>query len=298
MSKQTVRTKKVTNKEIAEAGAQAYKLGREFGDFRDWYFSKRFPLRCELDSKILEEIYNQGVESKVKENICINRLCIFIRGDANTGKTYTSEETLRAMNYKRIHEPIWLGSGKFSDLQTDHQAILIDTLSDGKDMSYLLKFCCDKPVKISRSKKDHRYFTGEVVIVTGVFTFDEWAKHCKFNKEQTEYIKSKFYICECKENMQIKCISAADYGTKEQQQERLGKFMDFAQLYNRLILNYKKTDSLNRFYKMNEGNRDPRKTHEILNKLRCHKVCSKTFKVKSNTVRLKRGKLLWKQKEN
>lgn len=35
---------------------------------------------------------------------------------------------------------------------------------------------------------------------------------------------------------------------------------------------------------------DPKKTHEILNELRCHKVCSKTFEVKSNTVRLKRDK--------
>lgn len=30
--------------------------------------------------------------------------------------------------------------------------------------------------------------------------------------------------------------------------------------------------------------------YEILNELRCHKVCSKTFEVKSNTVRLKRDK--------
>lgn len=29
---------------------------------------------------------------------------------------------------------------------------------------------------------------------------------------------------------------------------------------------------------------------QILNELRCHKVCSKTFEVKSNTVRLKRDK--------
>lgn len=43
-------------------------------------------------------------------------------------------------------------------------------------------------------------------------------------------------------------------------------------------------------YEMNEGNCDPKKTHEILNELRCHKVCSKTFEVKSNTVRLKRDK--------
>lgn len=49
-------------------------------------------------------------------------------------------------------------------------------------------------------------------------------------------------------------------------------------------------DGLKRFYKMNEGNCDPKKTHEILNELRCHKVCSKTFEVKSNTVRLKRDK--------
>lgn len=42
--------------------------------------------------------------------------------------------------------------------------------------------------------------------------------------------------------------------------------------------------------KLKERICDPKKTHEILNELRCHKVCSKTFEVKSNTVRLKRDK--------
>ena len=84
-------------------------------------------------------------------------------------------------------------------------------------------------------------------------------------------------------------------GNKEEITNLIGrkgsiKFLEFQELYNKLILNYKKTDSLKRFYKMNEGNCDPKKTHEILNELRCHKVCSKTFEVKSNTVRLKRDK--------
>ena len=63
MSKQTVRTEKVTNKEIAETGAQAYELGREFGDFGDWYFSKRFPLRCELDLEMLEHYLKQMIST-------------------------------------------------------------------------------------------------------------------------------------------------------------------------------------------------------------------------------------------
>lgn len=107
---------------------------------------------------------------------------------------------------------------------------------------------------------------------------------------KTLALKSRFYVCEIAKNNSLVQAGNSDRGIDDQQGDKYIKFLKFQELYNKLILNYKKTDSLKRFYKMNEGNCDPKKTHEILNELRCHKVCSKTFEVKSNTVRLKRDK--------
>ena len=164
MSKQTVRTEKVTNKEIAETGAQAYELGREFGDFGDWYFSKRFPLRCELDLEMLEEIYNQGAESKAKETVYVNRLCVFIHGKTNTGKTYTSVEALKQMGYNHFYDIRGYGPAKFRNISTSVQAILLDNWTDGKYMSRFLELCGDKPVKITHREKNNQYFVGDVIV--------------------------------------------------------------------------------------------------------------------------------------
>ncbi len=292
MSKQTVRTKKVTNKEIAETGAQAYELGREFGDFGDWYFSKRFPLRCELDLEMLEEIYNQGAESKAKETVYVNRLCVFIHGKTNTGKTYTSVEALKQIGYNHFYDIRGYGPAKFRNISTSVQAILLDNWTDGKYMSRFLELCGDKPVKITHREKNNQYFVGDMIVVTSTESFDEWAKTCRFTPEQTEYLRSRFYICEVGKKMQIHCVSIIDRETKEQQQERLGKFMDFAQTYNKLILDYIKPGKW--FNKkmlelVNTSNHD-----QLKHFLNCYKNYCKMYrnpvKVKSNTVRLKRNR--------
>ncbi len=278
--------KKVTSGEIVEVDEFCYELGRQFGDFDDWYYNQRIFLRSNARMKHCKEKYNKGIQDSIDAESFINRLCIFITGKGNTGKSYTSKMTLIEMGYKRIVSVDNCGTGKFDKVTPTTQAIIIND----QTAPALLNLCDNAPTLVYHRGSGDQYFTGNIVIVTSNLSFEEWAKECGQSLKQIQPLKSRFYICEIAENNLLVQSGNSDRGIDDQQGDKYIKFLEFQELYNKLILNYKKTDSLKRFYKMNEGNCDPKKTHEILNELRCHKVCSKTFEVKSNTVRLKRDK--------
>ena len=243
-------------------------------------------LRSNARMKHCKEKYNKGIQDSIDAESFINRLCIFITGKGNTGKSYTSKMTLIEMGYKRIVSVDNCGTGKFDKVTPTTQAIIIND----QTAPALLNLCDNAPTLVYHRGSGDQYFTGNMVIVTSNLSFEEWAKECGQSLKQIQPLKSRFYVCEIAENNLLVQSGNSDRGIDDQQGDKYIKFLEFQELYNKLILNYKKTDSLKRFYKMNEGNCDPKKTHEILNELRCHKVCSKTFEVKSNTVRLKRDK--------
>lgn len=77
-------------------------------------------------------------------------------------------------------------------------------------------------------------------------------------------------------------------GTEQQRIERLADFTEFKTMYDSIIEGYKKGD-LSMYEKLlTSGNEQD--FEKLKSLLKCHKVCSKTFAVKSNTVRLKRDK--------
>ena len=94
--------KKVTSGEIVEVDEFCYELGRQFGDFDEWYFKQRLFLRSNARMKHCRERYDKGIADSIKDETYVNRLCIFITGKPNMGKSYTSLETMRELGYERI----------------------------------------------------------------------------------------------------------------------------------------------------------------------------------------------------
>lgn len=73
--------------------------------------------------KTIRESYDRGVNARIEEGAEMLRLCVFIHGEPNSGKTYASEKALSDKRYLTIKGG---GSGKFDNLRVDHEAIIID----------------------------------------------------------------------------------------------------------------------------------------------------------------------------
>ena len=237
------KARKVKPEELIEIDAYLFELGFNLGDFDDWYDSQGFMLRRHTSMKTLKETYYRGIEERVRKNKYVNRLCIFITGKQNSGKSYTSLETLKKMGYEKIHSVDNNGTGKFDELSPTTQAIIIDD----QTAPALLNLCDCKIVKAYRRGSGDRYFTGDMLIVTSNLSFEEWAKACECDVKQIEALKSRFYVCEINENGHLNCKSVGYRGGIDEQKERLEKFLKFKTTYDSLITEYNK-GNLNRLY--------------------------------------------------
>lgn len=235
--------RKVKPEELIEIDAYLFELGLNLGDFDEWYNEQCFMLRRHTSMKTLKESYYRGIEARVQKNKFVNRLCIFITGKQNSGKSYTSLETLKRMGYKRIHSVDNGGTGKFDELSPTTQAIIIDD----QTAPALLNLCDCKIVKAYRRGSGDRYFAGDMLIVTSNLSFEAWAKDCGCEDNQIEALKSRFYVCELNENGHLNCKSVGYRGGIEEQKERLKKFLKFKTTYDSLITEYNK-GNLNRLY--------------------------------------------------
>ena len=114
--------RKVTTKELVEIDDIAFNLGYDLRNFEDWYNSLPFNIRSNAKMKTIRESYFRGVKKKISENSEILRLCVFIQGEKNTGKTHA---TIAALSGKQIYTVEGGGSGKFDNLRPDHNAMII-----------------------------------------------------------------------------------------------------------------------------------------------------------------------------
>ena len=115
-------TQKVTSQELVELDDIAYKLGYDLKNFDTWYNSLNFNIRSHSKTKTIRESYNRGVSARINDNSEVLRLCVYIKGEPNTGKTYAAQKAL-AGNAFYIADGG--GSGKFDNLRADHDAIII-----------------------------------------------------------------------------------------------------------------------------------------------------------------------------
>ena len=237
--------KKVTSGEIVEVDEFCYELGRQFGDFDEWYFKQRLFLRSNARMKHCRERYDKGIADSIKDETYVNRLCIFITGKPNMGKSYTSLETMRELGYERILCVDNNGTGKYDNLTPTTQAILIDDQTTDS----LLTISDNKAVTAYRRGSDDRYFTGDLLIVTSNLPFEKWAKKCGLNKEEIQSAISRFFICELNDDGTLNPISCSDRGKPRQVKERGDRFSKFALRYDSLVSEYHKAD-LTRYFDM------------------------------------------------
>ena len=229
-------TKKLTTSDLIALDDTAYKLGYELKNFTEWYDSQPFNVRSNAKMKTIRESYDRGVNARIEEGAEMLRLCVFIHGEPNSGKTYASEKALSDKRYLTIKGG---GSGKFDNLRVDHEAIIIDDDVCPNLLNMTDNYIC----RAYKRQSNNPAWTGKYFIVTSNYTFDEWIAMCKLGEKHYEAAHSRFYICEIRQKSDgtnyLALSQPSTRGSIEQQTERADMFMDFQKKFNATMSGYR-----------------------------------------------------------
>lgn len=228
---------KKTYKEMAELDISARKLGYDLMDFNSWYSSLDFGIRCNAKMKTVRESYYYGVKNRVSKDGHVVRVCIFIEGLPNNGKTYAAQEALSGKTILKINGG---GSGKFDNLLPSHDAIVIDDHVCPNLLNMTDNYMC----QVYKRQANNPFWCGQYLIVTSNLTFEEWLKECNINIESghVEALRSRFFVCKVEEYNGINrlvCYSQSNRGSESEQKERNELFSNFRIRFNEIISKYR-----------------------------------------------------------
>lgn len=236
---------RVTTADLMKLDEEAWQLGYDLKNFQLWYDSLPFVIRSHSKVKTIRERYKSGVDQRIVDNVEVTRLCIFIEGDANTGKTYASERAIPANDIVTVRGG---GSGKFDKLRPDHKGILIDD----DICPNLLNMTDNYPCYVYKRNSGNPVWSGDHFIVTSNKNFEDWLEDCGIktryyqngNYVRTKHLEamiSRFYICRVEEDQgvnKLKLLSPSTRGTNEEQLKRLEMFVSFRDKFNDTISRY------------------------------------------------------------
>ena len=236
----TANKKKLTPEELAALDQEAYDLGCKMGNFDAWYGSQPFIVRSSAKIKTIRESYHRGVEARIAENPQVNRLCVFIKGDPDSGKTYGAIDALAG---KRVLSVKGGGTGKFDNLRPDHDAIVIDDTVCPNLLNMSDNYICHA----YRRQSNNPAWAGDYFIVTSNLTFDGWLEKCGITSDENkDAARSRFFICDIHSSFDgtrcLNLIEPSRRGTKEVQQARLEMFRKFRAGFDASIGKYSGSD--------------------------------------------------------
>lgn len=240
---------KVRMSTLTQLDENAFKLGYQLKDFDEWYGSQPFSIRSNAKMKTIRESYERGVEAILKENPRVVRLCIFIMGKPNSGKTFAS---LKSLEGKKILSVGGGGTGKFDKLKPSTDAIVIDDDVCPNLLNLSDNYLCH----VYRRGANNPVWAGKYLIVTSNLNFTEWLRACgikipssiatieyrKVNSNHYNALLSRFFVCCIKEDdkgaTQLALVSPSTRGSLEEQYERLNAFLEFQKKFNCTMRQY------------------------------------------------------------
>lgn len=233
---------------------KARELGKQLRDFEEWYNNLSFAIRSSSRIRTVKETYYSGLKEGVEEaqKNPIVRTCIFIKGKANTGKTYASIKAMEKLGKKTLS--ISGGqTGKFDKLQCSHQAIVVDD----DTVPTLLNLSDNYICQLYKRNSNNPAWCGDTLIITSNLDFDQYLDKCGFKdlgdwyggvivKPSATYeaLKSRFFICEVVYDSKtsknvLQCNSPSTRGSKEEQTIRCINFANIQRLINESLGEYK-----------------------------------------------------------
>lgn len=240
--------KKVKTAEMSELDKEAYALGYNLEDFDEWYDNLPYDARKKSEMRTIRESYYRGVAKYEKENNEVLRLCIYIQGKHNAGKTYNATKALEQIfSSEQIYHVKHGGSGQFDRFQSHMKAIIADDYGLGN----LLNIADNCSCQLKRRNSDNPLWVGTHLVVTSNYSFLEWLEEkCGFhvkNKngevaETYNAVLSRFYVCHIAINEkgvnELVLDSPSTRGTLEDIKKRDLMFQEFQKNFNNSISTY------------------------------------------------------------
>lgn len=147
-----------------------YDRGYKLEDFNSLYNSVIWGIRSHSKIKTIKESYFRGIEERLEiDPPDVKRVCLFIQGPPNTGKTHSVTLAAKKLGLK-TYSVSGGGTGKFDKLSITDQAIIIDDTV----CPNLLNMCDDRITQAYRRNSNNPYWTGEVFIVTSNKNLLDW----------------------------------------------------------------------------------------------------------------------------
>lgn len=234
---------KVSAAELEQLDHDAYQLGYKMQNFNSWYNSQPFVIRSSAKMKVIKESYNRGVNVRIEENQELLRLCVYIKGQPNTGKSYAAKAALAGYRVLPVGGG---GTGKFDRLRPDHDAIIVDD----DVIPNLLNMSDNYICHAYKRNSNNPAWAGKYLIVTSNLSFRAWLEACgiktRTNHRDTAHydaLVSRFFICEITMDdttghNHLALRHASTRGSVETQVVRADMFMAFKRNFDATIANY------------------------------------------------------------
>lgn len=249
--------RKLTNQELARLDQQFFDHGYFLKDFDDLYNSLDFAARSNSKIRTIKESYQRGIAERLKkEPPSVNRVCLFIEGPSNTGKTYAVNKALKALGHK-VFAVTGGGSGKFDNLSITDTAITIDD----EVCPNLLNMTDSRITTAYKRNSDNPYWSGSMFVVTSNKPFLSWCTDSGLTvfdfgynslNEHGKAMLSRFILCKVVDyGSYAQIIPNADFshlrGTAAEKQDKIKRAMDLINIANSIMKDYTKTSSNNVF---------------------------------------------------
>ena len=239
--------RKATLDELVALDKEAYDIGFALRDFRSWYNSQPFTVRADGKMKVIRESYNSGVQDRIERHEPVDRLCVYIQGDANKGKTFAAVRALMDMGLS-VLTANGGGTGKFDGLRADHDAIVFDDCKCPNLLNMADGYICIA----YRRQSNNPPWTGKYLIVTSNLTFWDWLEQCglhvkDYNGNLTRHgkaMQTRFIVGEIVTDAAgiSRLVVHRDginlRGNADRQQRLVDMFAEFKRRYNTVIRDY------------------------------------------------------------
>lgn len=162
---------KLSREEFERVFNVAYEYGLNGRSFESFVNDiNRFLVLSSSKLRVLERNHSDGLRSRISQHKEIDRLVLFIEGDANLGKSYNVRLALEDLG---VRNPLFVtnsGSGKYDALSIDNDALVLDDVT-GKDM---LNVSDQYECSLYRRNSGDAVWGGRYLIVTNNHPFRPW----------------------------------------------------------------------------------------------------------------------------